>query len=159
MGSRRMRGFGHLVVLLVLVAGAAISCQDTLRRLRTVTYPPDFHYLTEDEIRTTMGQLAVEIVALEEIMNQEGGPGEEDREAVVATLRRMQGLAAKLGDGTSTNHPRLDRGAPILQQDIERALAASKLTSPPNYYHAGRVVGACSTCHAPRHEVAGERPR
>lgn len=146
------RGATRPLALILATGFTLLGCEgDALRRVRTVTYPPDFHYISEQEIRTTMGSLAIEVVALDEIMRQRGGPLPEDRDEVVAILTRMRGLAAQLKKGTKSNHPRIDRDAPRLKEDIDRALAAARTTTRPNYYDAGLVVGACTYCHVPRH--------
>jgi hypothetical protein len=99
-----------------------------------------------------MGALAVEVVELESIMKKDGGPAPEDRDTVVAILTRMKQLAEQLKKAPRSNHPRIDRYQPLLEADIEEALTAVEAWTPPNYYQAGRVVGACTYCHAPRHE-------
>ena len=135
----------------LFLAASAIACQgDGLGQLRSVTYPPDFHYITRQEIQTTMGSLAVEVDELETLMWQEGGPLPENQGEVVAILTRMQQLASDLKRRAHSNHPRIDRDGPRLRQDIERALAAARIR-PPNYYQAGLVSGACTSCHEPRH--------
>jgi hypothetical protein len=129
---------------------ASISCEgDTMRRVRMSQYPPDFHYITEGEIRSTMGELAVNVVALDETLSQEGGPRPEERDEVIAILKRMRGLAGQLKKGSKSNHPRIDDNAPRLRHDIERALVRASAT-PPVYYDAGRLVGACTYCHVQR---------
>lgn len=130
----------------------ALACQRDQPlepQIRRVTYPPDFHYVTQQEIRTTMDRLAVEVATLEAIMEKGGGPQAEDRPAIVASLERMEDLAAQLDQGERSNHPRIGADAPRLRATIERALLAAR-TQHPTYYDVGRVVGACMYCHAPQ---------
>lgn len=145
-----MRRFASGWLVAALVVGlAAIACEgDGLRRVRSVTYPPDFHYITRQEIRTTMGRLASEMLVLEALLGKQGGLAPEDQETVVAVLTRMEALASQLKQGAKSNHPRIDANAPRLREEIERALLSAR-AEPPNYYGAGRVVGACDYCHAP----------
>jgi hypothetical protein len=130
------------------------ACTASLESVRTFTYPPDFHYITAQQIHTTMGALATEVDALDQIMWQPNGPLPEDQARVVAILSQMQTLAHELMRREHSNHPRIDEHAPELQRDIQRALAASKM-QPPNYYYAGVVSAACTYCHAPRHRLGG----
>ena len=140
-----------LALALFLLAACS---SDGLRRVREVTYPPSFHYITESEIRTQMGALAVEVAALDAIMWRAQGPQPEDQEEIVDILRRMRALTRDLKRGARSNHPRIDRFAPRLQRDVERAIEGARGASP-NYYYAGLVSGACTYCHEPRHSRAG----
>ncbi|MBW2282668.1 MAG: hypothetical protein JRG76_07255 [Deltaproteobacteria bacterium] len=133
------------------VALALVACADTPEKVRTVTYPPDFHYITRDEIDSVMGRLAVQMVRLEARMQRDGEFRDEDRDAVVQILSEMLRLSQELKQGTRSSHPRIHREGPRLERDIERALRAARL-DPPNYYFAGEVSGACEYCHTPRHE-------
>jgi hypothetical protein len=146
---------GSSVLLLgALIAGGGTSCN--LRQLRSFTYPPDFQYITREEIQTTMGGLAAQIVALDAVMGQEAGPGPGDQTRVVEILETMKGLAAELKRGRRSSHPRIDSAAPLLQEAIDRALSAARST-PPNYYFAGEVSGSCTYCH-PSPLAKGRQP-
>ena len=116
-------------------------------QLRQHTYPPNFRYISKDEVRGTMSGLAVQINALDELlMDETVAPG--DRERVVEILSEMQLLARDLDrGGNRSNHPRIDRYAPRLQDDIGRALRSAR-SQNPDYYYAGTISGACSYCHA-----------
>jgi hypothetical protein len=138
------RGSSVLLVIGVLIVGGVTSC--TLKQLRSVTYPPDFQYITREEIQTTMGRLAVQIVALNDIMGREGGPGPSDQTRVVEILETMKGLAAELKSARRSSHPRIDSAAPLLQEAIGRALRGVQ-SNPPNYYFAGEASGSCTYCH------------
>ena len=140
----RLQGFVALAVIILGCAG------EPLERVRAATYPPDFHYITKQEIRTTMGALASEVYGLDSIMRQPGGPRLEDREIVIEILSRMQTLSRQLKRRERSNHPRIREHAPHLQRDIERALLSAR-REPPYYYHAGLVSGSCNYCHSPRH--------
>lgn len=129
-----------------------------MQQVQRAQYPPDFHYITKREIRTTMGELAVDVVALDALLAQTGGPGPGDRETILEILRHMRGLAGRLKVGEHSSHPLLDHDAPRLRRDIDRAIEEVRLSSPPIYYRAGQVVGACTYCHAPRHEEGVEPP-
>lgn len=120
-------------------------------QIRQHTYPPNFRYITKDEVRGTMSGLAVQINVLDELLTDET-VDPADRERVVEILSEMQRLARDLnGSGTRTNHPRIDRYAPRLQGDIDRALRSAR-SQNPSYYYAGSVSGACAYCHArPQH--------
>jgi hypothetical protein len=147
--EKRMLARGFALSAMISLGCAAVS----LERVREHVYPRDFHYITQQEIRTTMGALASEVDALDRIMWQSGGPRLDDRARVVEILSRMQLLAAQLKRREHSNHPRIDMHAEQLQREIERAQVFAK-REPPNYYYAGQVSGACSSCHEPRHRLA-----
>jgi hypothetical protein len=144
------------LALLSLVLVLA-SCGDGgMQRLRTAQYPPDFHYITGKEIRTKMGELAVQVVALDAMLSRDGGARPADRDTVLEILTTMRTLAGQLvRGGAHSSHPRLDRDAPRLRADIDRAIAELRMSEPPSYYQAGRVVGSCTYCHATRHAEGG----
>ena len=136
------------------VSAAVLGCGgDGMSRISRAQYPPDFHYIMEQEIRTKMAELAVQVVVLDDLLSRPGGPGPDDRDAVLEILGRMRVLAGQLvRGGAKSSHPLLDRDAPRLRSDLDRAIAEVRMTSPPTYYRAGRVVGACTYCHVARYD-------
>jgi hypothetical protein len=143
------------MLLRLVVVGiwiTALGCADPARWIRKATYPPSFHYITQEEIRGTMSALAYQVNELDRIMWRPGGLEPGDRERIVSILTQMQLLAAELKQGTRSNHPRIDRDAPRLQADVERALEAAR-SDPPNYFFAGVVYQSCAYCHEVPHEV------
>ncbi|MCA9510063.1 MAG: hypothetical protein R3E88_14965 [Myxococcota bacterium] len=141
-----------------VAAFAVASCTGAdLAQVRDFTYPPDFDYLTREELTTTMGALAREVDSLDRVMWAQTASPAEARDDVVAILERMHELASRLGEGGESNRPRVHHEAPRLIGDIERALAAVQ-KEPPDYFWAGRVSGSCTYCHEPRHHGASEMP-
>ncbi len=123
-----------------------------------MTYPPDFRYITESQIRSTMGQLAAQIYALESLMAESETPLARDQRKITEILEAMQTSARELTRGKDTHHPDLNRYAPLLERRVDRALFGARL-NPPNYFFAGAVSGACEYCHAPRHRADGTGAR
>ncbi len=132
----------------LLIAGIGLGCRSgPLETVRAATYPADFHYITKQEIRTTMGGLASEVYALDQIMLRESGVQQDDQARVIEILSRMRNLAKQLKRQEQSNHPRIQAHAPRLQRDIDRALANAR-RAPPNYYYTGLVTSTCTYCHA-----------
>ena len=109
---RRFAGVWSLLLAGLSLAGlamGAVACEgDPMQRVRISQYPPDFHYITKQEIRTTMAELAVEVVALDGLLTRPAQPAE--REAVLETLTRMRALAGQLvRGGARSSHPRSRR--------------------------------------------------
>jgi hypothetical protein len=143
----------------VLALALAIpGCNGLARRMRQHTYPPDFHYITQPEIDTTMGQLAVRVLELDELLLSEVPLGTADHARVVELLVAMRDLAGALKQGTRSNHPRIDMSADRLRDEIDVAIRWAR-KRPPSYYAAGNVSGACTYCHARTKAISGSSPR
>lgn len=142
-------------LLAASVALSLLACGEAkLASLRSVTYPPDFHYLTRDEVQGTMAEFARSVDALDAILAQEGGAGAADRDAIVGILEQLRLQGRHLASGAESNHPGLHQDAPRFTRDVDRALASAR-RDPPDYSGAARIAGACTACHAPRHPGAG----
>jgi hypothetical protein len=128
--------------LIVFVALALVACAP----LRAVTYPPSFHYVPRSDLRSTMWELAADVVELGRMLDQTTTLIVEAD--VVQRLALMESHAAKL-DGTRTNHPKIDQNLAAFRRAIVAAKAASE-ASPPNYFLAGHLTGSCTSCHESR---------
>lgn len=134
-----------LAVAVGLLAGSA--CENVASGVRKVTYPPDFRYVSDVELRSTMGQLGQMTARLDGLARTpEGLAGH--REDVLVMLREMERLASRLNPADlPTNHPLLNANLDRLREDIHEARLAAML-EPPRYGRAEAVPGACLICHA-----------
>jgi hypothetical protein len=136
---------------LALAAGLCLACgPDRAASWRAFTYGPDFNYLTQKQIETTMGQLALGVEQLNAVM--EAGPeiDSEERELILSLLSQMEQDTKPLGlGGWPSNHPRISTNVERLREDLRRAQRAVE-AEPPNYFWVGSISAACSHCHAPR---------
>jgi hypothetical protein len=131
--------------MIVLLAG----CADWAQWLRRRTYPPDFRYLSRNEVRSTMGELAYHTRELNRLMHASEDPREQ-RAEVVAELRAMERVAEGLNQsGWPSNHPLIDMNLPNFLRDI-RFARESVEREPPNFLLAGSLTGACIYCHGGR---------
>lgn len=137
---------------LLFLAITALLAGCSAAEIRPYTYPPDFSYITKEQIQGTMGQLAVRMVELDAIMDGREDPELEPelQARVIVLLTELHELSLDLKRGTRSNHPRIDRYAPELQRDMQLALRGARM-QPPDYYSAGQVQAACEYCHVPRH--------
>ena len=139
-------------VLLLSVCWLALqisSCADFAAWVRQYTYPPTFHYITDEQLRSTMWQLAYHSRELRELM---AAPEETavHRAEVLQHLRMMEQATIELNrTGWPTNHPLVDANRSSLLQDIRTAQEAVS-RDPPNFLLAGSVSGACAYCHPSR---------
>ena len=139
-----------LILLISCLLGAqACSCADVGARLRQYTYPPTFHYISNEQLRSTMWQLAFHSRELRVLM---ASPEKTavNRPEVLQHLRAMEQVMIDLNrTGWPTNHPMVDANRPSFLQDIRTAQDAVS-RDPPNFFLAGALSGACAYCHGSR---------
>lgn len=141
MGNRRV--FAVLFILQLM------GCADFARWVRQYTYPPEFHYVERDEIRSAMTRLGFHSRALNQLLRSSDDV-ETNRSEIVAHLKAMDEAAEKLDQsGLPSNHPLIDMNLPRLRRDLKFAQEAIE-REPPNFLPAGSVTGACVYCHAAR---------
>ncbi len=106
---------------------------------------PPFDYVDGEELRSRMHQLAFELQRLDNSLAVDYEQNPPSQNAVVESLRSIERIGKSLQDGDlSTRHP-------FLVDDMDRFLAdvsrAQWDASRNRYYMAGRVSGACVSCH------------
>lgn len=144
--ARSWIGLSALVGALVLAACSG----DLGERVRSITYPPSTSYVPPDEVRTAMRELSTSSLEISRLLREGEGPGEVDRQAVLARIREMEIAAWTLGArGWPTNHPMISAKIDVFLDDVVRARKSVE-REPPRYALAGSVAGACTYCHAPR---------
>jgi len=124
-----------------------LGCVDTAKQVRQYTYPPDFRYITREELRSTMWQLAYHLRELNQLMRGPDTP-EQHRQEIIDQLRAMESAAARLG-GWPSNHPLVEMNLPSFRRDIRTAREAVE-RDPPDFLLAGAITGACVYCHRGR---------
>ena len=136
-------------VPLLAAACAGLACSPGGReRLREHTYPPSFHYISKEQLQTTMWKLADHATQLDRLMRASRDGNEVLRAQVILQLTEMDRAAADLEPaGWPSNHPRVSRNLEGFRRDLEAARHAAEL-DPPNYFLAGSVSGACVHCHS-----------
>jgi hypothetical protein len=137
------------LMILGLVLLQVLGCVGFAGWVRQYTYPPTFHYITDEQLRSTMWRLAYHSRELRELMVS---PDETaaHRAEVLQHLRVMEQATIDLNrTGWPTNHPLIDANWSSLLQDIRTAQEAVS-RDPPNFLLAGAVSGACAYCHPSR---------
>jgi hypothetical protein len=137
------------VLVLVLFGSLLVACADVSALLRRHTYPPNFKYITREQLRSAMWQLAEKVNALDALMRQPGPIDATRRTEVRQLLTAMRAATTALqAQGQPTNHPLIGEHLDSFQRDLTLALTGVEL-EPPNYYLVGSVSGACLACHSP----------
>ena len=132
-----------------LLALQISSCSDMAASVRRYTYPPTFHYITDEQLRAAMWRLAYHSRELRELITT---PEETavHRADILRHLQVMEQTATDLNrTGWPTNHPLIDAHRANLLRDIQGAQAAAS-RDPPNFFLASAVSGACFYCHPHR---------
>jgi hypothetical protein len=135
--------------ILLLLPLFALSCSQAKvgEAVRAVTYPPDFRYISQENLETAMWQMAAAVRDLDATLRDVTVSEPRKQQRVLALLDRLAATSDRLEGGERpSNHPLLDRNAPRLASDIQAARIAASAT-PPRYALAGSVSGACIYCH------------
>ena len=133
----------------VLFALQVYACADFAARVRQYTYPPTFHYITDDQLRSSMWRLAPHSRELRDLMTVPENTMAH-RDQILRHLEVMERTAIELNrTGWPTNHPLIDANRANLLRDIQSAQAAIR-RDPPNFFLASSVSGACFYCHPHR---------
>jgi len=140
---------GYLLAFATLITFQLFGCADIARWVRQYTYPPEFHYVERDEVRSTMRQLAFHSRELNQLI-QSGDESQQRRNEILMHLRAMEEAAEKIDQpGWATNHPMIDRNLPSFRADLKFAREAIE-REPPDFPFVGPVTGACVHCHGGR---------
>lgn len=123
------------------------ACSDFAAAVREITYPPDFKYVSGQELRSDMHWLAFELQQLDLTLTKDYAPATNQQQEVLETLGRLEAIAGRLQAGDAgSNHPFLYDHMSSFVNDISQARNAAAL-DPPRYYLAGRISGSCVNCH------------
>ena len=135
--------------LLVASALILISCANgVLETVRKVTYPPDFNYISDEKLTTTMQQFAWYTTLLDNSLQDTLPVPAEQRLNAISILHKMENLSHELGEqNLSSNHNIVSFNIRQFRQNIVNARDAL-LQDPPNYYLAGSVTAYCLNCHS-----------
>ena len=138
-----------IVILLLAAIACASACAATWPTLlRRHTYPPDFRYVSQEQLRSSMWLLGRETLELRSVLADPTLSEETRRTRAQLLLGGMESTVQKIGPGQwSTNHSELRSGLQALESDIHLAREAVN-HEPPSYFLAGSVSGACLYCHS-----------
>lgn len=140
--SEGLRRIGALLVAGLLLS----SCGGFFDRLRRHTYPPDFRYITQDQLESTMWQLAAQAERLDQI-TQDPALMDAHRAEIRLILEQMEGTTNQLKtEGTPANHPMINANLDRFRADIRSARRGVE-HEPPSYVRAAAIPAACVYCH------------
>jgi hypothetical protein len=133
----------QLALLALLCAGLLAGCE----QIRKATYPSDFVYLEQKQIRGEMALLSLYLRQLDQILLDDSTVSSEQQERILAILTKIDSSATTLGAGNvRTNHLVIDDHIDQFKSDVYTAIHNAS-ADPPNYFALGRLSGSCVSCH------------
>lgn len=131
------------LVISLVGAGLLIGCA----QIRKVTYPTDFVYLEQTQIRSEMALLSLYMRQIDEILLDDSTVSSEQQGKIISILSKVDNSVDSLGAGNiRTNHLVLDDHIDQFKSDVTLALRDAS-SDPPNYFALGRLSGSCVACH------------
>ena len=146
--QRRIPGRQKLRWLVISLVGAGLltGCA----HIRKATYPSDFVYLEQNQIRSEMALLSLYMRQIDEILLDDSTVSSAQQEQVIKILSKIDNSVDSLGAGNiRTNHLVLDDHIDQFKSDVSVALRDAS-SDPPNYFALGRLSGSCVACHKHR---------
>jgi hypothetical protein len=131
------------LVISLVGAGLLIGCA----QFRKATYPSDFVYLEDKEVKSKMALMSFYMRQIDEILLDDSTVSSEQQGRILNILSLIDANADSLGAGSvRTNHLLIDRHIDQFKSDL--AVATRDASSdPPNYFALGRLSGSCVACH------------
>jgi len=131
-----------MVLITILCAGVVFGCA----QIRKVTYPRDFVYLEQKQLRSKMALLSFYLRQVDVILLDESTVNGNQQQRVLDLLNNIKDLTDELGGGITTNHLVIDDHIDQFKSDVGTAIHNAR-ASPPNYFALGRLAGSCVGCH------------
>ncbi len=133
----------QLILLALLCAGLFLGCA----QIRKATYPKDFVYLEQKQIKTQMALLSLYLRQLDQILLDDSTVSSEQQQRILGILSKIEASTSTLGaDSASTNHLVIDDHIDQFRDDVYTAIHNAS-ADPPNYFALGRLSGSCVGCH------------
>ncbi len=131
------------LLISLLSAGLLIGCA----QIRKATYPSDFVYLEQNQIRSEMALLSLYMREIDAILLDDSTVSSAQQEQIIKILSKVDNSVDSLGAGNiRTNHLVLDDHIDQFKSDVTVALRDAS-SDPPNYFALGRLSGGCVACH------------
>ena len=133
--------FSVRIMLFLLVVSTVNACGNTAATIRRVTYPPDFTYVSGQQLRSRMDQLAFQLGLLDQALADSNFRIEIQQQEVVGILADIERIGGNLqANEAGSNHPFLQDHMRNFVYDVGQARMSASL-DPPSFYLAGRVAG------------------
>ncbi|MCP5381449.1 MAG: hypothetical protein H6912_03700 [Kordiimonadaceae bacterium] len=135
---------------LLILTGTALmlaSCNGNEDSFPQVASPPPFDYANGEELRSGMHQLAFALLRLDADLSSEDDENPSYQQSVVDNLDKIERIVEGIQNrDLNSKHPFLVENMDKFKADVSRAKWNAQRKTP-NYYMAGRISGACVSCH------------
>lgn len=132
----------YLVFSLLLIGVS--SCQnDPLEVVRSVTYKPEFHYISQQKWAHTMRQFETNLGILNRSLEGSNTMNEDQRQSALSILNRLDRLSLDLAQETLNTH----RDFSLFRSGIKTA-RMELLQTPPKYEQISSISIYCTNCHS-----------
>lgn len=122
-----------------------VGCQSNNGGFPQVAHPPAFDYVDGEELRSGMHQLAFALQRLDDDLSSEYDETPLFQQSVIDSLSKIENIGKNLRRGDiSAKHEFLAEGMDEFLNDVSQA---KWYVEKKRYYMAGRVTGACISCH------------
>ena len=143
--TMKFRGYRVLTGAMILAAACVIlsGCE----HVRKLTYPEDFNYMEDKEVKQIMHSMSQSMARLGQLVG-EASPTDKDKQAlIVKELSTLDGYATRLSGGYKpTNQFVIADHIQGFSGDLTNARMLASL-DPPRYDKAKNIVSSCSKCH------------
>lgn len=133
----------RLGIITCITAGLLIGCA----HIRKVTYPDDFVYLEQKQVKNKMVLMSSYMRRIDEILAEDSTVSSAQQEQLIKILSSIDETVDSLGAGNvRTNHLLIDEHIDEFKSEVTAALRDAR-SDPPNYFALGRLSGGCVACH------------
>jgi hypothetical protein len=137
-GSNNLR----LALIALLCVTVVFGCA----QIRKVTYPNDYVYLEQKQLRSKMALLSFYMRQIDEVLLDHSIVSGDQQQRILYLLNKIYDLTAELGGGVTTNHLVIDDHIDQFKIDVNTAIRDAR-ANPPNYFALGKLAGSCAGCH------------
>ncbi|HPF47351.1 MAG: hypothetical protein KDF58_04255 [Alphaproteobacteria bacterium] len=146
MNKNQIGAFSFTLILLGATLTLA-SCKGNDDSFPQVASPPPFDYANGEDLRSGMHQLAFALLRLDADLSKENDEDPSYQQSVVDNLDKIEIIVEGIQNrDLNTKHPFLVENMDKFKADVSRAKWNAQRKTP-NYYMAGRISGACVSCH------------
>jgi hypothetical protein len=126
---------------------AALTIMTGCEQVRKVTYPQDFQYMEDKEVKQIMQKMSENMGKLAQLVDDDSLAEKEKQEKIIGVLNKLDGYATKLSGGhKQTNQFFIAEHIQGFSGDLVNAKMLAGL-DPPRYGKTRSIVDSCSKCH------------
>lgn len=129
---------------------AIVSCfiiLSSCAQIRKVTYPSDFVYLDDSQVKTSMLRISLAMRNIDNLLLREPDISVEKQRRILESLNTIDAITDTLSVAErDTNHLLIERYMQEFKQNINNAIYSAK-AEPPNFYAAAQLSANCIGCH------------